>query len=50
MPPDCHHCPEAAACQGACVLYWRELGFAELGGASDGRPPLPPGFEAKGAD
>jgi radical SAM protein with 4Fe4S-binding SPASM domain len=44
MPPGCPDCPEAAACQGACVLYWREQGLEELGGASDSRPPLPPGF------
>ncbi len=44
MPPGCHDCPEAAVCQGACVLYWREAGLAELGGTADGRPPLPPGF------
>jgi len=41
MPPGCHDCPEAAVCQGACVLYWREVGLAELGGPADGRPPLP---------
>jgi len=46
MPATCHGCPEAAACQGACVLYWRERGFAELGGRPDGRPPLPEGFAA----
>jgi radical SAM protein with 4Fe4S-binding SPASM domain len=44
MPANCRGCPEAAACQGACVLYWREVGLAELGGRSDGRPPLPDGF------
>jgi radical SAM protein with 4Fe4S-binding SPASM domain len=44
MPATCRGCPEAAACQGACVLYWREVGLAELGGRSDGRPPLPDGF------
>jgi hypothetical protein len=31
-------------CQGACVLYWREVGFGELGGPAHERPPLPPGF------
>jgi radical SAM protein with 4Fe4S-binding SPASM domain len=46
MPAACHGCPEAAACQGACVLYWRERGLAELGGRPDGRPPLPEGFAA----
>jgi radical SAM protein with 4Fe4S-binding SPASM domain len=44
MPPPCHHCPDAAVCQGACVLYWRENGLAELGGDPAGRPPLPDGF------
>lgn len=44
MPSACHRCPEAAACQGACVLYWREVGLAELGGRSDERPSLPEGF------
>ena len=44
MPPGCHDCPEAAVCQGACVLYWREVGLAELGGPPEARPPLPPGF------
>jgi radical SAM protein with 4Fe4S-binding SPASM domain len=44
MPSSCQGCPEAAACQGACVLYWREVGLAELGGEPDARPPLPDGF------
>jgi radical SAM protein with 4Fe4S-binding SPASM domain len=44
MPARCHGCPEAAACQGACVLYWREVGLAELGGTAAERPPLPEGF------
>ncbi len=30
MPAACHGCAEAAYCQGACVLYWREMGLAEL--------------------
>jgi radical SAM protein with 4Fe4S-binding SPASM domain len=46
MPPGCRDCPEAAVCQGACVLYWREVGLAELGGPPEARPPLPPGFGA----
>jgi radical SAM protein with 4Fe4S-binding SPASM domain len=46
MPARCHGCPEAAACQGACVLYWREVGLAELGGSAADRPPLPEGFGA----
>jgi radical SAM protein with 4Fe4S-binding SPASM domain len=44
MPPGCASCPEAAACQGACVLYWREVGLAELGRPRDARPRLPEGF------
>jgi radical SAM protein with 4Fe4S-binding SPASM domain len=45
-PPSCAGCAEAPLCQGACVLYWREIGLAELGGSSEARPPLPPGFGA----
>jgi len=44
MPPGCADCPEAAACQGACVLYWRETGLAELGRPAGDRPQLPEGF------
>ena len=44
MPPGCEHCPEAAACQGACVLYWREAGLTELGRPKGARPRLPEGF------
>ncbi len=46
LPASCAGCPDAAICQGACVLYWREAGLAELGVAPDGRPPLPPGWPA----
>jgi radical SAM protein with 4Fe4S-binding SPASM domain len=28
--PDCRSCEDFAACQGACPLYWRRLGFGEL--------------------
>ena len=41
MPATCAGCADAAVCQGACVLYWREAGLAELGGPAAGRPPLP---------
>jgi radical SAM protein with 4Fe4S-binding SPASM domain len=41
MPPGCAGCPDAEVCQGACVLYWREMGCAELGRAPDERPALP---------
>jgi radical SAM protein with 4Fe4S-binding SPASM domain len=44
MPPGCESCPEAAACQGACVLYWRQAGLAELGRPAGARPRLPEGF------
>jgi radical SAM protein with 4Fe4S-binding SPASM domain len=44
MPRRCRGCDSAAFCQGACVLYWREIGLEELGGARDERPPLPAGF------
>ena len=44
MPASCSGCGEAAYCQGACVLYWREVGLAELGGSASERPPLPEGF------
>jgi len=32
-PPGCEGCSRAAYCQGACPLYWREAGTAELAGA-----------------
>jgi radical SAM protein with 4Fe4S-binding SPASM domain len=41
MPPRCAECPDAAACQGACVLYWRAVGLGELGAPRGARPPLP---------
>ncbi len=44
MPAVCHSCPNHEFCQGACPLYWREIGLAELGGAACDRPPLPEGF------
>jgi radical SAM protein with 4Fe4S-binding SPASM domain len=47
MPPTCRGCAEAAFCQGACVLYWREMGLAELGLGAGERPPLPPGFTGR---
>ena len=28
--PQCRTCPDFEICQGACPLYWRELGFEEL--------------------
>jgi radical SAM protein with 4Fe4S-binding SPASM domain len=48
MPGGCEACPEAAACQGACVLYWRERGVAELGRDDASRPRLPEGFRPQG--
>lgn len=44
MPAPCRGCPNGPVCQGACVLYWREVGLAELGGSPCDRPPLPDGF------
>jgi radical SAM protein with 4Fe4S-binding SPASM domain len=44
LPARCAGCAEAAFCQGACVLYWREVGLSELGGSASERPPLPDGF------
>jgi radical SAM protein with 4Fe4S-binding SPASM domain len=46
MPAGCRGCADAAACQGACVLYWRERGLAELGGGGTSRPRLPEGFRS----
>jgi radical SAM protein with 4Fe4S-binding SPASM domain len=46
MPAGCESCPEAAACQGACVLYWRERGVAELGRGDAFPPRLPEGFRS----
>jgi radical SAM protein with 4Fe4S-binding SPASM domain len=47
MPGPCRACAHAAFCQGACVLYWREIGLAELGGGAGERPTLPPGFATR---
>jgi radical SAM protein with 4Fe4S-binding SPASM domain len=44
-PPGCAGCPEAEVCQGACVLYWRQVGTAELGRGCDDRVQLPAGFD-----
>ncbi|MCA9636014.1 MAG: radical SAM protein [Myxococcales bacterium] len=44
MPPSCQGCSNAEFCQGACTLYWREAGLAELGGGDGDRPPAPPGW------
>ena len=46
MPAGCESCPEAAACQGACVLYWRARGVGELGREDAGPPRLPEGFRS----
>jgi len=43
-PEPCAGCDRLQICQGACPLYWRAIGLAELGGAPDDRPPMPPGF------
>ncbi len=44
MPAVCHSCANRQFCQGACPLYWREIGLTELGGMAGARPPLPEGF------
>lgn len=36
--PACHACADFAACNGACPLYWRQMGFAELNGRHGGAP------------
>ncbi len=46
MPRGCESCADAAACQGACVLYWRERGVAELERDDGSRPRLPDGFRS----
>lgn len=47
MPASCAGCSDAAVCQGACVLYWREAGLAELGESSSASPPLPAGWRSR---
>ena len=44
-PEPCGGCQRVEICQGACPLYWRTLGTAEIGGRADQGPPMPPGFE-----
>ena len=44
MPASCQGCSNAEFCQGACTLYWREVGLSELGGSADDRPPAPRGW------
>lgn len=44
LPAPCDGCDKTHICQGACTLYWREVGLDELGGEPDDRPPAPPGF------
>ncbi len=48
MPPQCRGCPQGEVCQGACTLYWREVGLVELGGGACDRPPAPEGFGCAG--
>lgn len=36
LPSGCSGCADADVCQGACTLYWRAAGLAELGGARTG--------------
>ena len=44
LPAPCEGCDKAGICQGACTLYWREVGMAELGGGVGDRPAAPPGW------
>lgn len=44
MPSGCRSCPNNQFCQGACTLYWREVGLEELGGSAEDRPPAPQGW------
>jgi len=46
VPEGCRRCPEIAACQGACLLYWRALGTAELRAEAGAADPLCAGPEA----
>jgi radical SAM protein with 4Fe4S-binding SPASM domain len=46
-PAACRGCARAEICQGACPLYWRAQGTAELGGSREEGPPMPPGFEGR---
>ncbi|MBN1946457.1 MAG: radical SAM protein [Bradymonadales bacterium] len=41
VPFTCKSCPHLSFCQGACILYWREVGLAELEHGDQGRPPFP---------
>jgi radical SAM protein with 4Fe4S-binding SPASM domain len=38
--PACHACADFAICNGACPLYWRQMGFHELNGRQ-GFGPVP---------
>ncbi len=49
MPDRCEGCPSSEFCQGACTLYWREIGLSELGGSDADRPPEPASFTAQRA-
>ncbi|MDH3457041.1 MAG: radical SAM protein [Gemmatimonadota bacterium] len=40
--PECRSCQDFAICNGACPLYWRQMGFDELTGCR-GFAPLEPG-------
>ncbi|MFH1469963.1 MAG: radical SAM protein [Pseudomonadota bacterium] len=43
-PEPCRGCEKIEICQGACPLYWRALGTAEIGGSAEEGPPMPEGF------
>lgn len=44
--PECHGCDNFAICNGACPLYWRQIGFGELC-ARKGFAPVDDGFFAR---
>ena len=43
--PECRNCEHFAICNGACPLYWRQLGFAELSDRQGFRPVTTEHFE-----
>jgi radical SAM protein with 4Fe4S-binding SPASM domain len=43
--PECRKCEHFAICNGACPLYWRQLGFAELKDRKGFRPVTTEHFE-----
>ncbi len=50
LPAPCEGCEKAPICQGACTLYWREVGMVELGGGEGDRPAAPEGWLSGAGD